>query len=260
VTPSDFAIHRDRYRNLAGWTPEEWRSLDIFRYVAVNWRRYASLVIKRIGARNLPPDIHDWLPGIFIEHAHGPLSVVHGRHPDAEGERRNQIMLGTLKAIAATRIVEAVIEEFPLYLPLDSLTGVEEPASGWNDDAVTPPPPSVPAGEWNESDLVHPAYLWDPEDLVSSGSEPPDDDTAYPMNVVRLEWLRSHLTPTQYRILHLMLVEHLDFQDIADATGVGISNVRIMMLQARQRMLALMPPELASECQDLRKRRRVAAH
>lgn len=260
-TPVDTQL--ERYRNLLDWTHDEWLSLDIFRYIAANWRRYAPLVIKRIGARNLPPDIHDWLGGIFIEHSLTPLRVVHRRHPDAQGERRNQIMLGTLKAIALTRIVEAVVEEFPLHVPIDSLSRVEEPSTGGSDThpgAVNSHFTSADVG-WAEADLRHPAFLWNPDDLAdeSETAESPDEQ-AYPPNVVRIEWLRSHLTPTQYRIMHLMLVENLDFGDIADATGVSISNVRIMMLHARERLLALMPEAMAVDCQDLRKRRRKTMH
>lgn len=252
----------ERYRNLLEWTQDEWLSLDIFRYIAANWRRYAPLVIKRIGAHNLPPDIHDWLGGIFIEHSLTPLTVVHKRHPDAVGERRNQIMLGTLKAIAVTRIVEAVVEEFPLHVPIDTLSHVEEPISctyaepGVIGDQLR----SANAG-WGEAELLHPAFLWDPDELAG---EPEitgiPDEQHYPPNVIRIEWLRSHLTPTQYRIMHLMLVENLDFGDIAEATGVSISNVRIMMLHARERLLALMPEEMATDCQGWRKRRRTAVH
>ena len=159
--------------------------------------------------------------------------------------------------------MEAVVEEFPLHVPIDELSRVEESAPGWSDSrpgAMNAPCTSAD-GIWREEELLHPAFLWNPDDL---GEEPDvtgnNDEHPYPPNVVRIEWLRSHLTPTQYRIMHLMLVENLDFGDIADATGVSISNVRIMMLHARERILALMPEKMATDCQELRKRRRTAVH
>jgi hypothetical protein len=250
----------EKYKNLSSWTDTEWQSLDIFRFIAANWRRYAAMVIKRVGSRQAPTDILDWLQGIFIDLSHAPLTVVHARHKDATGERRNQIMLGTLKAIAATRVVEAVVEEFPFHLPLETFMGVEDSGEFHQAFETSPAnlnsPHTLGDTDWDETDMTHPAFLWNPEDMT--GEEDSDQHTSngYPINALRIEWLRSHLTPAQYRVLHFMLVEGMDFDDIAIATDVGVSNVRIMMLHAREKLLSLMPSDMALKHQGLRTRTR----
>ena len=111
-----------RFRNLADWSSEEWQNIDIHLFIAANFNRYCSSLIKKIGLQYLPSDATESLLGIFCDVAYKPLQTVHKKNMDAAGDRRNQIMLGTLKMIAFTRMIQAVIKEFPSYIALEQFS------------------------------------------------------------------------------------------------------------------------------------------
>ena len=67
---------------------------------------------------------------------------------------------------------------------------------------------------------------------------------------VMLEMLRSYLTPVQYRHIRYAVCEGLTSQEIADRTGHSVTNVRIMLLNARKKMLELVPPHLSESMQE----------
>ena len=108
-------VGMNRYRNLANWPDEAWEKLDIHLFIVANFNRYCTSLVKKVGTRNLPSDAVDSLPGLFCDVAHKPLSAVHQRNLDARGERRNQVMLGTLKIIEASAAVYGADRERLLW-------------------------------------------------------------------------------------------------------------------------------------------------
>ncbi len=238
---------KHKYRNLAPWSPSEWQQLDIHLFIAANFSRYCSNLIKRVGWQYLPSDATETLLGLFCDVAWKPLKAVHEKNLDAEGQRRNQIMLGTLKMIAFTRMVDALIREYPNYITLDQLPefmddnsfdeGSEAYHPGDNHpfEMIAPSQRALYAAEDYE-----PGYEW------SDGDDNQEEERVSTM----LEVLRSHFTPVQYRHLRYAICERMDTQDIAAQTGHSVTNARIILLNARKKMMNMVPAELVASVAD----------
>ena len=246
-------MRSNRYRNLADWSHEEWEALDIHLFIAVNFTRYCATLLKKVGLQYLPSDASDSLLGLFCDVAYKPLKTVHLRNLTVDGERRNQIMLGTLKMITFTRMVEALIREFPNYIALEQLPEfVDEDLLYHSDDEDTPMSShwQLPTSEPGQQAF----YAAETADFAFNLVEHEDDGEDDRVSKM-IEMLRAHLTPIQYRHIRLAICEGLNSQEIADITGASVTNVRIMLLNARKKMLALVPPHLLSSMQDCLHRR-----
>lgn len=236
---------KQRYCNLAPWDHEEWQQLDIYMFIAANFTRYCTHLIKRIGTQHLPSDTTDSLLGIYCDVAWKPLKAVHGKNLDAEGERRNQIMLGTLKMITFTRMKDALIREFPNYISIDQLPVYADDDSGCDDD----------------DDLSHvfcastnhpvPRALFAADDYSLSYDMQEQEESEEDERVsTLLERMRSRITPVQYRHLRYTICERMDTMEIAEHTGHSVTNARIVLLNARKKMMDMVPQELATHVAD----------
>lgn len=246
-------MRSNRYRNLADWSHEEWEVLDIHLFIAVNFTRYCTTLLKKVGLQYLPSDASDSLLGLFCDVAYKPLKTVHLRNLAVSGERRNQVMLGTLKMITFTRMVEALIREFPNYIALEQLPEfVDEDLLYHSDDEETPSSMywQLPTSEPGQQAFYAAETAGFAFNLVEHEDDGEDERVSK-----MIEMLRAHLTPIQYRHIRLAICEGLNSQEIADITGASATNVRIMLLNARKKMLALVPPHLLGSMQDCLHRR-----
>ena len=242
-----------QYRNLADWSLTEWKSLDIHLFIANNFTRYCSLLLKKVGLQYLPSDASDSLLGLFCDVAYKPLKSVHQKSLHVVGDRRNQIMLGTLKMITFTRMVEALIQEYPNYIALEQLPEAGE--DEFTDEVEIPASLAGAAWYFSGAPKSQPAfYAAETSDFsydLIEQEETTEEDQVSQM----VEALRAHLTPVQYRHIRYAVCDGLNSQEIADRTGHSVTNVRIMLLNARKRMMQLVPPHLVDSMQDCLYRR-----
>lgn len=237
-----------QYRNLTQLSEEEWQSLDIYIFIAANFNRYCAPLIKKIGAKYLPSDASDSLLSLFCDVGYKPLASIHRKNLDARGERRNQIMLGTLKMIATTRMVEAVIREFPSYVTLDLLPETSENdyhKSVVEEEYLQP----LQTESWQQ------ALYAASDDCVCHEEAEAEADMNDEHLSLMVESIRSYLTPMQYKHLRFAVCEGLSCNEIADKTGHSATNVRIMLLNARKKMMELIPTHLNQEFADCLHRR-----
>ena len=237
-----------KYRNLIHLTDQEWKDLNIYLFIAANFNRYCAPLIKKIGAKYLPSDASDTLLSLFCDVGYKPLVSIHRKNPDATGERRNQIMLGTLKMIATTRMVEAVIREFPSYVTLDLLpeTSESEYHKSVNEEEYLHP---MQNDSWQQA-----LYAANDDCITQEESEAEADRNDEHLSLM-IETIRSYLTPMQYKHLRFAVCEGLNCNEIADKTGHSATNVRIMLLNARKKMLELIPDHLNQDLADCLHRR-----
>ena len=80
------------------------------------------------------------------------------------------------------------------------------------------------------------------EDLLLNTEK--DLDTADNETSRKMEIVRSHLRKTQYKHLRYVVCDGLSFREIAERTGHSITNVRIILLNTRKKMLDLVPHHL----------------
>lgn len=237
------SIPISRYGNLASLSQKDWHNLDIHLFIAANYSRYCALLLKKVGRYYLPGDVTDSLAGIFYDVAWKPLKTVHERYLDAEGERRNQIMLGTLKKIAVTRMVDALIREFPNHLGMGQLAELAESDEATEDEEVLPylSHACEPMAE----------ILLAAEDTLQINAPEGQDTTDRTRSLlIMLERVRPHLTPIQFRHLSYVIRDRLDVTEIAERTGHSVTNARTVLLAARRRLLTLVPATLAGSVED----------
>ena len=225
------------YRDLSQLSNDEWVSLDIYLFIAANFNRYCSALIKKIGTQYLPSDARESLLSLFCEVGHRPLASVHKKNMGAQGERRNQVMLGTLKMIAVTRMVEAVIREFPAYVTLNSDPDDHEASDFTENLSYTTTLANQATSTFYAASHSTPAWQ-----ITSESNETQEDKTS-----IMVEVLRSYLTPLQYKHIRYSICDGLSTAEIAKKTGHTTTNVRIMLLNARKTMLALLPQDLAAD-------------
>lgn len=238
--------HFSRFRNLAEWSDDDWKNLNIHLFIAANFNRYCSGLIKKIGLQYLPSDATDSMMSLFCDIAYRPLQTVHEKNLDAIGNRRNQIMLGTLKMITNTRMVDALIKEYPSYVALEQLMEFRDEDNALDSTYSHEEYRSViPDVLLNESAFFA-AETCDVDMEEIDLEEEMEKDRI----TVMLEMLRSYLTPVQYRHIRYAVCEGLTSQEIADRTGHSVTNVRIMLLNARKKMLDLVPAHLSESMQE----------
>lgn len=237
-----------KYRNLTQLTQDEWQQMDIHLFIAANFNRYCAPLIKKIGAKYLPSDASDTLLSLFCDVGYKPLLSIHQKNLNTEGERRNQVMLGTLKMIATTRMVEAVIREFPAYVTLDLLPETSETSyqkAMLEEGHLQPASPEA----WQTA-------LYAAEDDCVCHEEEEIEAEKKDVHVsLMIETIRSYLTPMQYKHLRFAICEGLSCNEIADKTGHSATNVRIMLLNARKKMLELIPEHFNYDLSDCLHRR-----
>lgn len=243
----EFAVKDEnisRYRNLTGLTQEEWVNLNIHIFIAANFNRYCGALMKKIGYQHLPSDASNTLLGLYCDVGYKPLASVHQKNLDAVGERRNQIMLGTLKMISATRMIDAIIGEFPAYLSLDNITS---PAVNVDKSEEYEEHTHF---EYADQHVEEPAYFA-AESIGLLNDEIEEEQAIDDQRLsLMIEMLRSCLTPTQYQHLRYAVCDNLDCNEIAEQTGSTLTNVRVMLLNARRRMFELMPPDMAKKFEE----------
>lgn len=228
------------YRNLTQLSDDEWQDLNIYLFIAANFNRYCSPLIKKIGAKYLPSDASETLLSLFCDVGYKPLASIHQKNLDAKGERRNQIMLGTLKMIATTRMVEAVIKEFPSYVNLDLIPEASEDDYGkgmFDDDFAAP----VKQDAWQQALFAASSDCISQEEAEIEASQ--NDEQLSLM----IETIRSYLTPMQYKHLRYAICDGMNCNEIAEKTGHSSTNVRIMLLNARKKMMELIPDHLTGD-------------
>jgi hypothetical protein len=239
--------HITQFRNLADWPEHEWQTLDIHLFIAANFSRYCSYLIKKIGMQYLPSDATDSMLSIFCDIAYKPLQSVHQKYLHETGDRRNQVMLGTLKMITITRMLEAVIKEFPAYVALEQLMEFRD-NDHLHDSPYCTEEYSAPIAD----SLYTESTFFAAEDCEIEREEIDEEEEMESDRItVMLDMLRSYLTPVQFRHVRYTVCEGLTPQEIADRTGHTATNVRIMLLNARKKMLELVPPHLltyVNEC------------
>ena len=235
-----------QFRNLADWSDHEWKTINIHLFIAANFNRYCSGLIKKIGLQYLPSDATDSMMSLFCDIAYKPLKTVHQKNLDAEGNRRNQIMLGTLKMITNTRMVDALIKEYPSYVALEQMVEFRDEDSSFDGSfSVEDYRSTIPNALMGEATF----FAAETCDLDSEETDL-EEEMEKDRITVMLEMLRSYLTPVQYRHIRYAVCEGLTSQEIADRTGHSVTNVRIMLLNARKKMLELVPPHLSDSMQE----------
>lgn len=237
---------KHKHRNLAPWSQDDWHNLDIHLFIAANFTRYCTLLVKRVGLQYLPSDATDSLLGLYCDVAWKPLKSVHEKNLDAEGERRNQIMLGTLKMITFTRMVDALIREFPNYVQIDQLPDFTEDACCEQDDDDC----LSHIGYASEYEPSHRA-LFAAEDYTLTYDMLEQEQNQEEERIsTMLERMRSRLTPVQYRHLRYTICERMDTTEIAEHTGHSITNARIILLNTRKKMMTMVPQEMVDLVTD----------
>ena len=235
-----------RYRNLADWSHGEWMELDVHLFIAANFNRYCSGLVKRIGMQYLPSDATESLLGIFCDVAYKPLRTVHEKNLNAKGERRNQIMLGTLKMIAYTRMIQALIKEYPSYIALENFASCSE------DEFSQELPDTSQHFEFSPLQMPAAESAFFAAESINYYHEESDRQQQQESDriSVMVEILRGHLTPVQYKHLRYSVCDGLDPHEISQRTGHSVTNVRIMLLNARKKMMELVPQHLLDSVQD----------
>lgn len=236
------------YRNLIHLTEDEWQELNIYLFIAANFNRYCAPLIKKIGAKYLPSDASETLLSLFCDVGYKPLVSIHKKNLNAKGERRNQLMLGTLKMIATTRMVEAVIKEFPSYVTLDLLpeTSDSEYYKAFAEEDILQP---AQQESWQQAMYAADSDCFNHEEAEIEANK--NDEHLSLM----IETIRSYLTPMQYKHLRYAICDGLNCNEIADKTGHSATNVRIMLLNARKKMMELIPDHLNQDYTDCLHRR-----
>lgn len=227
------------YRNLREWSHEDWKQLNIHLFIAANFNRYCSVLLKKIGFQHLPSDATESLLGLFCSVGYKPLLSAHQKSIDAVGERRNQIMLGTLKMIAMTRMVDALIQEYPAYISLEHLHHLrkERQRAEHEDYGIRDLP--LQDATWS----LH-ANEIPPEELEEQAEEYEQRKS------VMLESFRHNLTLNQYQAMRYLLCDHMEINQIANLTGTSLTNIRIMLQNTRRRMHGVLPSDMAAEFAD----------
>jgi len=181
-----------RYYEIDTLSDSEWLNLNHFEFIRINYQRYVSHAVGNQGSY-LPSDAVDELLGIFLDVGLEPIIRAHERNLDAVGQRRRQVMLGTLRGIARTRVSARLIQEYPARLPLP----IEAVSSCDSEDDFSGDSPLFSNPHTNSLPL--PLYAADSLDDQYERDEVAERDDQVLLQ--RLETVRGKLSYSQYELL-----------------------------------------------------------
>lgn len=261
-------------------TDEQYANLDIGMFIMANLRRYIGLISEQTGALS-ELELSE-LPGIFYDQGIKPLTNKHRSLLDESPLERKKGMLGYLKAIAKTRVVQAIYASRK-SVDLEVVHDDDSCAILYNHTKRSKSSNSAydffkdsidqSAGDsgyssqeqyWHIIQTTQNSMSCDPaENLMFAAEEvaldeqPEYDADRYSVARESLESIRDVLPAGQYATLR-DLVES-DFSasahDIARDKGCSVRKVYARLAKARRRMYDMLPPELQAKHADDLKRK-----
>lgn len=236
--------------DIAAMTDEEYANTDASIFIYANYRRYLPLITEKTG--QLSALEVDDLGGLFWELGHGQIKKVHRENLESTGERRKQAILGTLKAIAKTRVVVA-IHERRVDVHFDN-------AHSPDGDAVFLRTRHAEDGssKWQCFDAFYPDVVEQPAVFFAADSALMEDeeDVAIRKLIEQLETVRHKLSKQQYLALNaLFRGRGSRINDIAERAGFDERRFYDWLLRARQRLFEILPPEMQEELRHCLKRK-----
>lgn len=247
---------REFFFDIAELSDNEFAEMDIGMLIMANMRRYIGLISSLVGPLS---DIErSELPGIFFDVGYKPLKKKQTEHLSSDGEERKRALLGTLKAIAQTRVVQYLRRkrsEFVRDVQLED--GTAAILFNHYDSSTRSDTSSSPYFEWQYIDTVQHTLSGDPtESLMFAAEEAALPAEAEPdhYDFIKegLEELR-HLLPTSQYVTLRDLVDN-DFassaREMADEAGCNERKIFARLAEARKKLFENLTPEQQKELKD----------
>lgn len=259
-------------------TDEEYADLDIGLFIMANLRRYIGLISEQTGT--LTEMELSELPGIFYDQGIKPLTKKHRSLLGASPLERKKGLLGYLKAIAKTRVVQAIYAsrksvDFEVVHDDESCAilynSVRRNRSSNDECSVT-----AQTENSNDQELNQQEHYWhiiqtsqasisgDPaENLMFAAEEitldghPEHETDRYSIARESLESIRDVLPAGQYATLRDLVDSDFSASayDIARENGCSVRKVYARLARARRRMFEMLPPDLQARHVDDLKRK-----
>lgn len=247
--------HLNQNMDIASMSDAEFAATDPSIFIHKNYRRYVRLIEARLG--KLSEMERGDLGGLFWEICHVEIEKLKSKLLDADGNRRSQAILGTLKAMAVTRVLEALRlqrEQFGydaqlshegenLWLRVPTRSKTDKPYWHCIEDAY-PDTPDTPDGQvFFAAEGAH-AHIC-------------DEDERTLKNIQLNEQARSLFTRSQFAAMNAFLRagHNPKVADVAAAEGVSERKYFDRLKASRFRMWSLLPPELQEQYRDCLKRK-----
>lgn len=241
--------------DIAEMSDKEFADMDIGMLIMANMRRYISLIASYVGP--LTDIERSELPGIFFDVGYKPLKKKQKEHLNSSGDVRKRAMLGTLKAIAKTRVVHYLREKrSDMICDIEMVDG--SAAVLFN----SLNPRGAEQSEWLYIDYAQNTLSGDPsENLMFAAEEvavPTESEPDYYDGIKeKLEELRYLLPTSQYVTLR-DLVDN-DFastaREMADEAGCNERKIFARLAEARKKIFEELSPEQQSKLKDTLKRK-----
>lgn len=188
------------YTSLASLSTHDFENLNVLEFTFNNAARYINSIMSRISECVDIEEARCEIINVIVDIAYTPMSQALASNIDIDPDKRDQVMLGTLKSICMTRVVEH-------YLPKSFQAGDKKVVCK-----------NVSFDEMVDSGIEftndHELYtgLNDGIEFVyhsadSSDSSVESDSETF---LTLLEKRRHLLTNTQYEIVHALVVERVE--------------------------------------------------
>ena len=244
----------DRF-DIAALTDKEFADLDVGYLILNNYRRYRQAITDIIGP--LTEFEEDDLAGIFWDICHVEIGKVKAAHLNSTGEERKIAILGILKSMARTRVMEYICKQRE-SLKVDPELSYEDGGAFFSCPKYKKNSPD----EWAFMDFDQHRIANDPaermmfaaEAVVGAYDEESDEEF---VNLERIESIRHLFPHKQYSALVELAQAGFStpVKEVADDIGCSDRKYYARLASARLKMWEHLPQHKQAELEHCLKRK-----
>lgn len=246
-------------------TDQQFADLDIGLFIYANLRRYVCLITAKTGPLS-DAELED-LPGTFCDQGLAPLQKKKEQLLNATPLERRKGMLGTIKAIAKTRVVRAIWKgrndvdfqyfmddgEVAVLYDAEVATKANRKSSKKSAEGLLSEDSDQPY--WHIFDTVQKNISSDPAKNLQFAAEEimlaQENNSAYEMTTAqeRLQAIRPHFTPGQFAVADLLVANDFSVsaQEIAEMLDCSVRKVYARLACVRRKMYGLCSEEAQND-------------
>lgn len=241
--------------DIAKLSDEEFANIDVGILIYSNYRRYVSQITSRMGP--LTDYEMDDLAGIFWDICHREIQRLKNEHLHSEGQVRKQAILGILKSMARTRVLEYIRQR-------REVPGIHTDLS-FEDGRVyltCPKRSASDSDEWFHLDVDQMDASNDPSASIMFAAEAlegpfcEDEDEQFQM-LEKLESIRHIFSQKQFQALVTLAGSGFKtpVSELAEELGCSTRKFYSRLASARLRIWEVLPDSMKSNFIDCLKRK-----
>jgi hypothetical protein len=219
---------------IANMSQSEWEELNLGEWFLAHYAPYMWPTTNAYMAHGIfydPAEIRNHLYAVVVP----ALKTKHRKNLDATGEKRNQVLFGTLNAFATKRAPSDVHKQFPSSYEVAAFD-LRSGSNGGMDESVP---------EWKILEDLHTQYAAAESDqgdpTIDDLQERDDRIEAEEATTSRMiEMIRPLLLPRQYQVYRFLFCDRMSPHEVAHELKVSVEHIYALRSKAKKTLLGIL--------------------